>query len=329
MTHKERFIKALKREKVEGRVPQFELAFFLTMEAFGRVYPEHRDYRQFGQMTYQEKKLHIEDMADLFISIAEKYHYDTIFVHPNPRDFDSVKWMLEVIHERTNGQYFTLMHGDVTPSIPDGDHMMEFSVKMYEEPEKIHDDQKRSAERAYDFARKLEGTGLLDGFALCSDYAFNVNPFFSPDIFAELVQPHLKELIDTYRKMGYYTIKHTDGNINPILDMIVDCGPDALQSIDPQGHMNLLEVRKKYGDRIATIGNVNCGLLQTGTDEEAAADVRRCLREGMTNGYGFIFGTSNCIYTGLPLERYEMMQKIWWEEGFYPENYDQICVEKR
>src|SRR5699024_221677 len=103
--------------------------------------------------------------------------------------------------------------------------------------------------------------------------------FFSPDMFEELVAPHLKECIDTYRSLGYYTIKHTDGNINPILDQIVACGPDALHSIDPQGGMNLAEVRKKYGDKICTIGNVNCGLLQTGTDEEAAEDVRRCLRE--------------------------------------------------
>ena len=130
---------------------------------------------------------------------------------------------------------------------------------------------------------------------------------------------HLKECIDTYRSLGYYTIKHTDGNINPILDQIVACGPDALHSIDPQGGMNLAEVRKKYGDKICTIGNVNCGLLQTGTDEEAAEDVRRCLREGMDGNYGFIFSTSNCVYTGMPLERYDLMQQIWEKEAIYAE----------
>ena len=132
--------------------------------------------------------------------------------------------------------------------------------------------------------------------------------------------PHLKECIDTYRSLGYYTIKHTDGNINPILDQIVACGPDALHSIDPQGGMSLAEVRKKYGDRVCTIGNVNCGLLQTGTDEEAAEDVRRCLREGMDGNYGFIFSTSNCVYTGMPLERYDLMQQIWEKKPFTQNN---------
>lgn len=317
MTHKERFAKALRREKIEGHVPQFELVFFLTMEAFGKVHPSHRYYSQWNQMSELEKELQMDDMAQLYIDTAKKYDHDAIFVHPNPGDIDNVKRLLTAIREKTGDEYFIMMHGDTTIGIPNGDEMIEFSVKMYEEPEALHEQQKKWQENATKTATALSKTGLLDGFALCSDYAFNVNPFFSPDMFAELVAPHLKECIDTYRDLGFYTIKHTDGNINPILEQIVDCSPDAIHSIDPQGHMNLLEVRKKYGDRVCTIGNVNCGLLQTGTIEEAQADVRRCLKEGMSEGYGFIFSTSNCVYTGLPLERYDMMQKIWREEGIY------------
>ena len=40
------------------------------------------------------------------------------------------------------------------------------------------------------------------------------------------------------------------------------------------------EVRKIIGNDIALVGNVNCGLLQTGTDEECRADVMRALRKG-------------------------------------------------
>lgn len=316
-THKERFAKALRREKITGHVPQFELVFFLTMEAFGRVHPSHRFYEQWNQMSVKERQLQLEDMADLYIKTAQRYDHDAIFVHPNPGDLENTRRLLEIIREKTGDEYFLLMHGDTTIGIPSGDEMMEMSIKMYEDPDSLHDQQNRWMEQMEKKASALSGTGLLDGFALCSDYAFNVNPFFSPELFEELVAPHLKECIDTYRSLGYYTIKHTDGNINPILDQIVACGPDALHSIDPQGHMCLSEVRKKYGDRICTIGNVNCGLLQTGTDQEVVDDVHRCLKEGMDGNYGFIFSTSNCAYTGMPLERYEMMEKIWKEEAIY------------
>jgi uroporphyrinogen decarboxylase len=38
----------------------------------------------------------------------------------------------------------------------------------------------------------------------------------------------------------------------------------------------------------------------------------------MARGAGYVFCTSNCAYTGLPLERYERMIRIWREEGAYP-----------
>jgi len=102
----------------------------------------------------------------------------------------------------------------------------------------------------------------------------------------------------------------------PIIDQIVACGPDALHSLDPQGGVDLAEVKRLYGDRVCLIGNVNCGLLQTGTDGECEADVRRALAQGMP-GYGYIFSTSNCVYTGLPLQRYEFMNRLWREYGLY------------
>ena len=51
ITPRERFIAALERRSLPGRVPHFELVFFLTMEAFGKVHPSHRWYEQWMQMS--------------------------------------------------------------------------------------------------------------------------------------------------------------------------------------------------------------------------------------------------------------------------------------
>ena len=40
----------------------------------------------------------------------------------------------------------------------------------------------------------------------------------------------------------------------------------------------------------------------------------------MATGRGYVFSTSNCAYTGLPLERYEMMIDLWRKYGNY-DNY--------
>jgi len=317
VSEKQRFIKALKREPIKGHVPTFELVFFLTLEAVGKVHPDHRRYSQWNQMSEKEKRLQLTDMADSYIDVAKKYGHSAIFVHPNPNDFENIVRILETIRERSGDEYFLMLHGDPTFSMPDGKNMTEFTRRLYEDGEALKHEARAKLEMRLDFAeRMLKYPGLLDGFALCSDYCFNVNPFFTPEMFSEFIAPYLQEVLEGYRSMGYYSIKHTDGNIMPIADQMVQCKPDALHSLDPQGGVDLKEMRRLYSDKVCLIGNVNCGLLQTGTREECEADVRRSLRDGMA-GYGYIFSTSNCAYTGLSLDRYELMNRIWREEGIY------------
>ena len=64
ITPRQRFIAALERKPLAGRVPHFELVFYLTMEAFGKVHPSHRLYSQWGQMEEKERDLHRRDQRD-------------------------------------------------------------------------------------------------------------------------------------------------------------------------------------------------------------------------------------------------------------------------
>jgi uroporphyrinogen decarboxylase len=319
MKPRERFIAALERRPIVGRVPHFELVFFLTMEAFGKVYPEHRFYSQWHQMEERERCLHREDMADIFIRTAERFEHDAIFLHPNPDTVDETLHLVDIIRQRTGDRYFLTRHGDATYSLPDGEHMAEFCYRMVDDPQGMKDEAQRKVDRALERGLRYRQHGGMDGFTLCDDYCFNTGPFLSPRQFREFVTPYLKQLIQGYREMGFYVIKHTDGNIMPIIDQLIECNPHALHSLDPQGGVDIAEVKRLYGDRVCLCGNVNCALLDTGTDEQVIESARYALRHGMPGG-GYIFCTSNCIYTGMRLARYELMLDVWRKEGNYPES---------
>ncbi|MFH1073535.1 MAG: uroporphyrinogen decarboxylase family protein [Candidatus Firestonebacteria bacterium] len=317
MTPKEKFIKALKREPITGRVPHFELVFFLTMEAFGKVHPSHRSYHQWEQMKEAERKLHREDMADLYIMTAEKYEHSAILIHANPGRQGEIYKMLDCIRNKCGDKYFLLVDGDVTYSLPHGDKMLEFTYRLADEPEKVKKEADKAVNDALEKAEALAKVkGGLDGYTLCCDYCLNSGPFLSPSQFSEFVAPYLKKLIKGYRELGFYTIKHTDGNIMPILDQLVEANPHALHSIDPQAGMDIAEVKKLYGDKLCLIGNVNCGLMDSGTDEQTIESTRYALKHGMPGG-GYIFSTSNCVYTGMELKRYELILDVWKKEGNY------------
>src|SRR5512147_263008 len=106
MQPRERFIAALERRPLEGLVPHFELVFFLTMEAFGKVHPSHRYYSQWGQMEEKERALHRSEMADIYIATAERYGHSAIFIHPNPDTVEETLYLVDLIRERTGDRFF-------------------------------------------------------------------------------------------------------------------------------------------------------------------------------------------------------------------------------
>ncbi|MFB3880922.1 MAG: uroporphyrinogen decarboxylase family protein [Armatimonadota bacterium] len=313
---RQRFAAALDRRPLTGRVPHFELVFYLTMEAFGKVHPSQRHYAQWDQMEEKERQLHRREMAAIYIRTAETFEHSAILLHPNPSTEEEVFRLIDLVREKSGDRYFLMLHGDATFSITDAAGMQKLAYRLADHPRALKREAARMVESALGRAERLRAHGGLDGFALCADYCFNTGPFMSPSQFSEFVTPYLAKLIAGYRAMGFYAVKHTDGNIMPILDQLVQAGPHALHSLDPQGGVDIAEVKRLCGDRVCLIGNVSCALLDTGTDDECIESARYCLRHGMPGG-GYVFSTSNCIYTGMRLSRYELILDVWRREGNY------------
>ncbi len=321
MTPRESFITALQGGQPTGRVPHFELGFYLTMEVFGKVHPEHRVFRSWDQMTELERRLQRRDIAETYVAIADRYEHSAIYVtgcYGLGRK-DSVGEMIRVcefIRDISGDKYCVLVPGDGTYALPGGEHMVEFAVQMAERPHELKDEAQRHVDTCIEASERFKASGVVHGYCMCADYCFNDGPFMSPTQFDDFVTPYLKQTIECYREMGLYAIKHTDGNIMPILDSLMECRPHGLHSLDPQGGIDIAELKRTIGDKVCLVGNVNCGLLQTGTDEECVESTRYALQNGMPGG-GYIFSTSNCVYTGMDLRRYDLILDIWRNEGNY------------
>jgi uroporphyrinogen decarboxylase len=140
----------------------------------------------------------------------------------------------------------------------------------------------------------------------------------SPNHFREFFYPGLKRFVTGVKELGMMFIKHTDGNLWPILDMIVDAGIDCLDPIDPTAGMEITEVKAKYGNRIALKGNVDCAhTLTFGTVEDVVRETKAALRQGMPGG-GFILSSSNSIVSATKPENYLALLDTWLKYRDYP-----------
>ena len=78
----------------------------------------------------QERELHRNDIADLYIATAERYQHSAIFIHPNPGTVEETIRLVDLIREKTGDRYFLTRHGDATFSLPDGNKMVDFSYRI-------------------------------------------------------------------------------------------------------------------------------------------------------------------------------------------------------
>ena len=304
LTPKERAEAALSL-KIPDRVPTFELEFQLTKELIGRDYLTQSDLD--GAPPARRERL-LKENAELFIEVAEALDYSIIPLQ-SISDLDALVTMARHMRSLIGDRYMIWAHADGTFAIPDGEHMMEFAFWLADKPEEVHAVAQANVDEQIERAKQLFDAGV-DSFILCADYCFNQGPFMSPTMFREYVTPYLADNIARLKEMGAWVIKHTDGDMMPILDQIVECEPHGLHSLDPMAGVDIAEVKRLYGDKVCLIGNVNCALLQTGTPEEIDASANYCLDHGKPGG-GYIFSTSNVAFRGMPLENYLRVHKIW------------------
>lgn len=166
-------------------------------------------------------------------------------------------------------------------------------------------------------ARRAVRAGA-DVITLGDDYAYNTGPMMSPELFEQMIQPRLKRMVKVIHEEGAVVIKHSDGNLYPVLESIVSCGIDCLNPIEPVAGMDLAAVKKLVGHRVALAGNVDCGqLLPHGTIEQVRQAVRQCIIDGGPGG-GYLLCSSNSVHSSCNPENLKAMVQAGLEFGGYP-----------
>jgi len=187
----------------------------------------------------------------------------------------------------------------------------------YKDPEAAHILAEKIVEyksRVVERAIKAGADVILSG----DDYADKNGPLVSPRMFKIFIMPYLKRVVDTAKRYGKPFIKHTDGKIWKILDMIVATGIDGLHPIEPCAGMDILKVKRMYGDRICVIGNIDCSYVLPLMSPNDVEEVVKETIAKVAPGGGYILSSSNSIHPGVKPENFLVMIKAAKRYGRYP-----------
>jgi len=190
-------------------------------------------------------------------------------------------------------------------------------MAVVEEPELVRRLVDLSVEMNLAMAREVARCGA-DFVFTGDDYASTERPFMSPRSFGEQFLPGLKRVIAGFHEAGLPVIKHTDGNIRPLLEMILGTGIDCLDPIDPIAGMDIAWMKTRYGDRIALKGNVDCAhTLTFGSERQIVEETKDVIRKAGAGG-GLILSSSNSIHSAVKPGNYLAMWNAIRMYGAYP-----------
>ncbi len=142
-------------------------------------------------------------------------------------------------------------------------------------------------------------------------------PMMSPKDYREFFLPGLAAVARAAHEGGALVVKHTDGNVTKLLDMFIEAGIDAFHPSDPSAGMDIVEVKQRYGDRLALCGGIDTGEpLCHWEVPEIVAEVRRRI-QALAPGGGWLIASSNTIHASVRPENYHAMVTATRTYGCY------------
>jgi uroporphyrinogen-III decarboxylase len=143
--------------------------------------------------------------------------------------------------------------------------------------------------------------------------AFKTAPFFSPKVFRELVMPRYRRLREAVMLPW---IIHSDGNLLPFMDDLVSLGIAGIHP-NEKGAMDPRVTKRRYGDRVCILGNVDLNLLGMATPEEVEEEVRGLIHDVGAGG-GYIVTSGNSLAGYLKPENVLALSRAVQRWGRYP-----------
>ncbi len=179
----------------------------------------------------------------------------------------------------------------------------EVCVACYTEPEMIEDMLNIMAERCIKGIELVAQYVPIDVIFVHEDLAGKSGPLWGPKQIDEFAAPYYKKVWAAAQKAGAKLFSlDSDGDINPILDNFAAAGINAIHPCEPGSGMDIVAIRKKYGNQFALKGGIDKYALR-GTKEDIKAELERKICPE-TLGGGVIFGLDHRIPNGVSLENY-------------------------
>ncbi|MEZ4664768.1 MAG: uroporphyrinogen decarboxylase family protein [Caldilineaceae bacterium] len=196
--------------------------------------------------------------------------------------------------------------------------MEHFYYALVDKPALVEELMRRYTDYAAGVVEQAAKLGF-DIFWTADDIAARTATLFSPQMFRELMLPHMRKVAERVHDTGIHWIYHSDGNLSAVIDDLLALGIRGLNPIEPTC-MDIRQLKQQYGSRMVLSGNVDVHLLAEGPPAAVRETTMGLLRD-VAPGGGYMLASGNSVASFCNVECVKAMCDANYEHGRYP-----ICV---
>ncbi len=138
-------------------------------------------------------------------------------------------------------------------------------MAFYDQPRLLDRMMEERADRVIEITTEVLKYTRIDTFWFWEDMAYKAGPLVGPDLFRKFALRHYQRVCQWLRSQG---IRHigldSDGNIDSLIPVWLDAGITHLWPFEVQSGMDVLKVRRQYGQQLGIIGGLDKRVLAKG-----------------------------------------------------------------
>ena len=140
--------------------------------------------------------------------------------------------------------------------------------------------------------------------------------FFSPKRFEEQLHPVFKELCRFFHARDIPIILHSCGQVKEIIPYFIEEGIDCLQPLEAKAGMDVIELKEKYGNKIAFMGGIDVRLMALDDPKPLEKEIKRKIGGAKENG-GYIYHSDHSVPKNVSFQNYQTLIKYVKKYGNY------------
>jgi uroporphyrinogen decarboxylase len=103
--------------------------------------------------------------------------------------------------------------------------------------------------------------------------------------------------------------------VRKVIPLLIEAGMTCLQPLEVKANMDLLELKREYGDRLAFMGGIDFEVIARG-EAAMVEEIRTKVGLGKDGG-GYIYHSDHSVPPKVSLEQYRRVLELAREYGRY------------